>query len=638
MRRISALLAALVFALCGALLAQSGAPPGQAQFRAGVEVVRLDVSVLDRDRQPIRGLTAADFTILENGQPQPIVAFSPVDIPDVVATPAAWMRDVGSDVATNMLDVRSVVIIVMDDAMTDSDPGTGKTARLIARNVIDRLGPNDLAAVVFTYQGGAQNFTTDHRRLIAAAETFIPKFGAAPSPMSAAAGPKGSMGSAGTGAPLGCKFRVTKNCLTDTLRNVASALQDSAPGRKTLVLVSSGVPYDFSFENLEAGDEIDDLRETFANLQRANIAVYPFDPSGLTASGIISARLDSLRTFADSTGGRPVIATNTPWDHVDQVFKENSSYYLIGFQPTSAVNDGRFRRVTVKVQRADADVRTRSGYFSSNSRARPLKKQVAPVTALDRAMASGLPTGELPLEVQVAPFALPAGKQAAVAIIVGMRRPVSAAPAPETFEVLSTAIDRNFKERASVRQTLQVTLRPGPKAERRVETRMRLVLPAGRYEIRVAAEGAGLAGGAFTDVEVPDFSKSDLALSGLVLGQPRVGEPSPSDVLAAVMPIVATVRREFVANERMTAFARIYHGAKNPATGVQLSARILGTVPAPVFEDTRTFEASRFTADRSADYALELPLARLAAGEYLLIVEATRDKQRTNRSVRFRVN
>jgi VWFA-related protein len=409
MRRVPAVLAVLVGGLCSALLAQSGATAGQAQFRAGVEAVRLDVSVLDRDRRPIRGLTAADFTVLENGKPQPIVTFSAVDVPDVVATPAVWMRDVGSDVATNALDVRRVVIIVMDDAMTDSDPGTGKTARLIARNVIDRLGPNDLAAVVFTYQGGSQNFTTDHRRLIAAAETFIPKFGAAPNPMSAAAGPKESMGSAGTGAPLGCKFRVTKNCLTDTLRNVASALQDSAPGRKTLVLVSSGVPYDFSFENLEAGDEIDDL-------QRANIAVYPFDPSGLTAAGIISARLDSLRTVADSTGGRPFIATNTPWDHVDQVFKENSSYYLIGFQPTSAVNDGRFRRVTVKVQRADAEVRTRSGYFSSNSRARPSKKPVAPVTALDRAMASGLPTGELPLEVQVAPFALPAGKQTAVAI------------------------------------------------------------------------------------------------------------------------------------------------------------------------------------------------------------------------------
>jgi hypothetical protein len=49
-------------------------------FRSGVDVVRLDVSVLDRDRMPIRGLTAADFTVLEDGKPQPIVGFDAVDL------------------------------------------------------------------------------------------------------------------------------------------------------------------------------------------------------------------------------------------------------------------------------------------------------------------------------------------------------------------------------------------------------------------------------------------------------------------------------------------------------------------------------------------------------------------------------
>jgi hypothetical protein len=43
-------------------------------FRSGVELIQLDVSVLDKDRRPVQGLTAADFTVLVDGQPRPIVA------------------------------------------------------------------------------------------------------------------------------------------------------------------------------------------------------------------------------------------------------------------------------------------------------------------------------------------------------------------------------------------------------------------------------------------------------------------------------------------------------------------------------------------------------------------------------------
>src|SRR5204862_1031847 len=62
----------------------------QSTFRSGIDIVRLDVSVLDKERMPVRGLTAADFTVLEDGKPQPIVAFDAVDVPDRVRTGAAW--------------------------------------------------------------------------------------------------------------------------------------------------------------------------------------------------------------------------------------------------------------------------------------------------------------------------------------------------------------------------------------------------------------------------------------------------------------------------------------------------------------------------------------------------------------------
>src|SRR5262245_45105805 len=91
-------------------------------FRSGIDVVHLDVSVLDRDGRPVRGLTPADFTIEERGVRQPIVAFEEVNVPDAAAVPAPWMRDVASDVATNDPTVRRVVVIVMDDAHIPLDP------------------------------------------------------------------------------------------------------------------------------------------------------------------------------------------------------------------------------------------------------------------------------------------------------------------------------------------------------------------------------------------------------------------------------------------------------------------------------------------------------------------------------------
>ena len=63
--------------------AAQNAPPQPPSFRCGVDIVRLDVSVLEKDRRPVRDLTRDEITILVNGESQPIVSFEPVAFPTV---------------------------------------------------------------------------------------------------------------------------------------------------------------------------------------------------------------------------------------------------------------------------------------------------------------------------------------------------------------------------------------------------------------------------------------------------------------------------------------------------------------------------------------------------------------------------
>ena len=81
--------------LATSLLAEQAPQP---TFRSGIDVVRVDVSVLDSARRPLRGLAQQDFTILVDGVPQPIVAFEPIEIPAVPPPTAAWMREIAPDV------------------------------------------------------------------------------------------------------------------------------------------------------------------------------------------------------------------------------------------------------------------------------------------------------------------------------------------------------------------------------------------------------------------------------------------------------------------------------------------------------------------------------------------------------------
>lgn len=213
--------------------------------------------------------------------------------------------------------------------------------------------------------------------------------------------------------------------------------QGRLPGRKALVYFSEGLQVPNS------------LWTPFATListaNKANVSIYSVDARGLTVASdtsvasamarsaagasysqwarsvettpvtrrdvmIFDSAMDSLRAdkqaviseLAESTGGLLIANTNDLRVPLRRVNEEIRSYYEISYKPANQEIDGRFHEIGVKVNRAAAQVMSRSGYFALPS----LEGQVVypyEVPLLNAVKASPLPRG-LDYRVAVVPF------------------------------------------------------------------------------------------------------------------------------------------------------------------------------------------------------------------------------------------
>ena len=115
-------------------------PPQQTPtFRSSVDLVRLDVSVFDNQRRPVQGLAANDFTILENGVPQEIVVFDPVELPNETKRLTAWEDDVVPDVDSNERSDGRLWVLMLDDATAHPEMWAYQAVKKIARSVVEKI-------------------------------------------------------------------------------------------------------------------------------------------------------------------------------------------------------------------------------------------------------------------------------------------------------------------------------------------------------------------------------------------------------------------------------------------------------------------------------------------------------------------
>lgn len=298
--------AAALLAVAAVVTAQEPVP----QFSAATDLVQVDVSVLDSRRRPVRGLTAADFVVLEDGQPRPVEAFTEVVLPArEQAVDSSWARAVPSDVAGNQAGEREgrVVILLMDRSIPVGQPTFA--ARQIASTAIDSLGPADLGAVLSTGVGlRRQNLTANKtllRRLVndpsvdwsqgASAESAAIEFdrekvqremvrdmGINPDSVKA---PFTDL----TDGRCLCGA-----CVPDTITAVAEALDDLPRYRKLVLFVGSAVRWQTDDDRGGCSVMLRSARNRMmAALERSSVTIHSIDPSGLEV--VAEALVGSVR-------------------------------------------------------------------------------------------------------------------------------------------------------------------------------------------------------------------------------------------------------------------------------------------------------------------------------------------------------
>jgi VWFA-related protein len=680
--------AALCLSVVGVLLSaqqppaapQAPADQPRVTFKLEVNYVEVDAIVTDSAGNFVRGLQKEDFQVLEDGKPQVVTAFSQVDIPTLRPERLLFAsRTIDPDVRTNerSFDGR-VYVILLDDLHTN--PLRSQQVKLAVRRFIEQhFGANDLAAVVYSSgrTDAAQEFTNSQARLLSAVDKFVGR--KLRSRALERLEDEQVRGQFEASIPRGLdagrealRANQARDMLT-TVKNIAEVMTGIRGRRKAMLLVSEGVDYDIyqpfaqntvgGTTSNDAGVVFNATRDAMVAATRANVAIYAVDPRGLTGFGdelidiqapsqipggigpttlLEELRLsqDSLRTLAEQTGGQAFVNSNDFTAVFNQVVRDNTSYYVMGYYPANERRDGRFRTIEVKVTRPGLQVRSRRGYFApARSTTAPALTDTGAKTSLElrEALSNPLPMSGLTMSATAVPFRGEGGN-ASVLVAVQIRgADLTFAPQKGLFanklEVSIIAIDQQGKFRGGDQHSLDMTLKPET-YERVQEGGFRVLsrvnLPPGRYQVRVAGHesGGGRLGSVYTELVVPDFAKEPFVMSGIVIASAaetqRTLTARPDPVLNDVLPGPPATDRVFAPGEEVAVYVDVYDNVRTPAHRVDIQTTVRAEDGRTVFQAAEERDSSELQGRRGGySHVVRVPLTGFAPGPYLLEVQAS---------------
>jgi VWFA-related protein len=389
-------------------------------IRAQAKLVVVDVTVSDKNGNPLHDLKREDFTVLENSGPQTINAFEEhvaLAASDAIKFPPLPPMPPG--VFTNIppAPINSAVNIMLIDSLnTPYEDQPYLRAQLV--NYINHAPPGTSIAIftLTTHLTMLQGFTSDMevlKRIVTRqrgqASPLIARTQTGEDSTDIVAANGGGAAAATVAAFQSFQTTLVAARTFQRVQITLDAFEElgrylgNIPGRKNLVWFSGSFPFNLesdtslspnSANSFAGSNNESQVRRIIALLAHGRVAVYPIDCRGVQASpttlseyqgrttnnGNPSSFLGDKASFehnmasehftmerlASNTGGRAIMNENDLTKATAQAIEIGSNYYTLSYSPTNANWNGDFRKIEVKLSRQGYSLAYRNGYYAED--------------------------------------------------------------------------------------------------------------------------------------------------------------------------------------------------------------------------------------------------------------------------------
>jgi VWFA-related protein len=643
---------------------------GLYRFRVTSDLVLVSVTARDKSGRLVRDLKQSDFTVLEDGKPQHIASFDIEDVQNYAentgpsqaesqgAIPSGLLTS--KDVAKDVLRDRRFIVLFFDFSAMESDE-VERAMSSAEKFVEKQMTPADLVAIVSlsTALMVNQDFTSDRQQLTSILHKLhgLDATGMEQSNTSDVQEDTGAAFSADDS-----EYNIFNTDLRLQAIAQVSQVLSRIDQKKSILYFSGGVQ--------KTGTENQSQLRAAVNMAvRANVSLYPVDTRGLQAfaaggsassasirgtsaySGrAVEQQFDSnfqtqetLATLANDTGGRAFFDTNDFTKAYDRVQADTSTYYVLGYRSTNTRMDGRYRKITVKLNRPDVKLEYRTGYYGPRDFQHYTKDDKE--QQLQDELASDLPNTDVPVYLSTELFRSQEDKYFIPVSLVVPGSAIPFTPATEkdkaSLDILGLVREKktNFPV-GNVRDTVKIALEGTQETRRQnVQYNTGFLLAPGTYHLKlVIRENQNGSMGSFeTDLTVPDLKKAPLRMSTIVIANQKSPAPkkkSPNPLIRDGLEIIPNIAHVFRTDQNLYMYYEVYDPARaksddkgKPASGIRVLSSVQffrGKVKA---YETPLVEARELnTPDRkAAAFQLQVPLSQLKPGWYTCQVNVIDD-------------
>jgi VWFA-related protein len=648
-------------------------------LKKNVEIVLVNVVVRDKQGNVVKGLTKDDFTVSEDGKQQSLSSFD-YEQTDTDALPPLSVQPTIMGVLKNgpksapapaedKVDFHGRRVLVLFFDLSSMQPEEIERAVKSGVQFVEKqMTAADLVAVASMSSSITvnQDFTSDREVLRKAIASLDPTTGQ-------------GFANGETGTTEGTADDSNSFTVDDTEYNIFNtdrrleAIEDLADSmkdiqqKKSIIYFSSGMTKT-GVENQAA------LRNAINRAVRANVALYTMDLRGLQAivpggeaqsasmrgtsaySGAsVRSAMDSnfdsqetLSTLAADTGGKAFLDSNDFNQVYKQVQKDTSAYYMLSYHSTNPARDGRYRKITVKCKIPNVKLEYRTGYYAprdwkhsgNDDREQQLMDELS----------SDIPSTDLDVYLSAAYFRLSDNRfYVPVSLVVrGSQIPFTTAGDKDkaTLDVIGLVQDEYKRPAGNVRDTVKLAVEGSRDVRRKnVQYNTAFYLPSGKYHLKfvLRENEKGSLGSFETDLNIPDFKKTPLKLSAVVLGnqlQPAPKKKNDNPLVRDGQELIPNVTHVFAADQKLYFYYEVYEPVRDtrepqtagkPTPAPKNAVRLLTNIvlfrgKVKVYESPLVEAKQVSDPDRKASvFQFAVPLANLPAGLYTCQVNVIDD-------------